>query len=455
MRAAIARIAAVLGAGRISVSRPCRDAARHFRRFSSLPHARHVLLPAQGADSALRRRQRYRSSSTAATPRRGAACRVDDGVGRYDPPGERARRGAGGGGKGCGISETAAHERLGSLRPRSIFCATSASAKRSTMSAADRRKPKAIRTCCWSKRCCWRTAAQLAAAEDACQRLLPIDELNAGAHYVLALCREHAGRARARHGARSGRRASRSRLSPCRGCIAACWRAMPATATAPPRTRAGAASAQARGRVAAAAVRRRLYPRRLDRAVPIGRRGMRGTAMTDALSRLARTGRGAARRLRSRVSRRRCAPRPRPNTIFSPFASAPNRAPCACPKSPACSPTARSRACRAAMPRCSALPVFAARSCRSTACATLLGHSGTQAPRWLVIAAAAPVALAFDAFEGHLRASADAILPQQSHDACAATPASSSAPRMWFDPSCICLPSSRRSARRNGPTLQQ
>jgi purine-binding chemotaxis protein CheW len=45
---------------------------------------------------------------------------------------------------------------------------------------------------------------------------------------------------------------------------------------------------------------------------------------------------------------------------------------------------------------------------------TLLGHSGTQAPRWLVIAAGSPVALAFDAFEGHLRASADAILPQQS-----------------------------------------
>jgi len=39
---------------------------------------------------------------------------------------------------------------------------------------------------------------QSAAAEDACQRLLLRDELNAGAHYVLALCRELAGdRARA------------------------------------------------------------------------------------------------------------------------------------------------------------------------------------------------------------------------------------------------------------------
>jgi chemotaxis protein methyltransferase CheR len=32
---------------------------------------------------------------------------------------------------------------------------------------------------------------QIASAEDACRRLLLIDELNAGAHYVLGLCREH------------------------------------------------------------------------------------------------------------------------------------------------------------------------------------------------------------------------------------------------------------------------
>jgi chemotaxis protein methyltransferase CheR len=34
---------------------------------------------------------------------------------------------------------------------------------------------------------------RLAAAEETCRRLLAIDDLNAGAHYVLALCREHAG----------------------------------------------------------------------------------------------------------------------------------------------------------------------------------------------------------------------------------------------------------------------
>ena len=44
----------------------------------------------------------------------------------------------------------------------------------------------------------------------------------------------------------------------------------------------------------------------------------------------------------------------------------------------------------------------------------LLGHtaaSGAAMPRWLVIAAAAPVALAFTAFEQQIRAAHEAILP--------------------------------------------
>jgi purine-binding chemotaxis protein CheW len=47
----------------------------------------------------------------------------------------------------------------------------------------------------------------------------------------------------------------------------------------------------------------------------------------------------------------------------------------------------------------------------------VLGHSaapGAAMPRWLVIAAAAPVALAFAAFDGQLRVPRDAILPQPS-----------------------------------------
>jgi chemotaxis signal transduction protein len=48
---------------------------------------------------------------------------------------------------------------------------------------------------------------------------------------------------------------------------------------------------------------------------------------------------------------------------------------------------------------------------------TLVGQSGdrsgSRTPRWLVIAAAAPVALAFEAFEGQLRVLPDLILPRQ------------------------------------------
>jgi chemotaxis signal transduction protein len=47
------------------------------------------------------------------------------------------------------------------------------------------------------------------------------------------------------------------------------------------------------------------------------------------------------------------------------------------------------------------LPVFSL--------ALLLGHAAKPSPRWLAIAATAPVALAFDAFEHHLRVSAETI----------------------------------------------
>lgn len=46
--------------------------------------------------------------------------------------------------------------------------------------------------------------------------------------------------------------------------------------------------------------------------------------------------------------------------------------------------------------------------------AILLGHSGSQASRWLVVAAAAPIALAFETFECQLRIAREEILPQTS-----------------------------------------
>lgn len=46
--------------------------------------------------------------------------------------------------------------------------------------------------------------------------------------------------------------------------------------------------------------------------------------------------------------------------------------------------------------------------------AIVLGHSASQSPRWLVAAAAAPVALAFETFECQLRVAREEILPQAS-----------------------------------------
>jgi purine-binding chemotaxis protein CheW len=46
--------------------------------------------------------------------------------------------------------------------------------------------------------------------------------------------------------------------------------------------------------------------------------------------------------------------------------------------------------------------------------AALLGLPARPSPRWLVITAAAPVALAFDVFEQHLRVAPDAIRPRDA-----------------------------------------
>jgi purine-binding chemotaxis protein CheW len=48
--------------------------------------------------------------------------------------------------------------------------------------------------------------------------------------------------------------------------------------------------------------------------------------------------------------------------------------------------------------------------------ATLLGRPAEASPRWLVIAAAAPIALAFDGFERHLRVALETIRPRDAND---------------------------------------
>jgi purine-binding chemotaxis protein CheW len=44
----------------------------------------------------------------------------------------------------------------------------------------------------------------------------------------------------------------------------------------------------------------------------------------------------------------------------------------------------------------------------------LLGRPAPELPRWLVVVAGAPVALGFEAFQGHLRVAREAVLTQQS-----------------------------------------
>lgn len=41
----------------------------------------------------------------------------------------------------------------------------------------------------------------------------------------------------------------------------------------------------------------------------------------------------------------------------------------------------------------------------------LLGHAGAQAPHWMVVTRAEPLALAFDAFERHVRCPREAVAP--------------------------------------------
>jgi purine-binding chemotaxis protein CheW len=48
--------------------------------------------------------------------------------------------------------------------------------------------------------------------------------------------------------------------------------------------------------------------------------------------------------------------------------------------------------------------------------ASLLGHPLALAPRWLVIVADAPIALAFEGFDQHLRVSRDAVVPYAGTD---------------------------------------
>jgi purine-binding chemotaxis protein CheW len=48
--------------------------------------------------------------------------------------------------------------------------------------------------------------------------------------------------------------------------------------------------------------------------------------------------------------------------------------------------------------------------------ASLLGYARSENPRWLIVSKQAPVAFAFEAFDGHFSVGPQAIRPQQSQD---------------------------------------
>ena len=367
--------------------------------------------------------------------------------------GERARRGAG----SCGESRPTAPEPalaagLGSGASASISCATSASPKRSTMSAAGRRDADSDPDVLLLKAMLLAHSGQLAAAEEACLRLLLIDEFNAGAHYVLALCREH--RATCERAAEHDRVAAY--LDPAfamPGCISACSRAAPATAIGARRELAQALVLLKReDAVAAAAVRRRLQPRGADRALRIGARGLRRPAMTDRVIRL--TERAAELRLafdRAFAAPLRVERRAKEDLLGDPRRRRTLRHPLVRDRRPVRRQEDHARS-RRRMRRCSASPASAAPSCRSTTCACCSASRSAGA------------ALACDrrgrAGRARLRSvrrpaarPSDAILPQHGRGNAQATPANSSARRdVVRTDRCICLPSSTPSRRTDRST---
>ncbi len=140
---------------------------------------------------------------------------------------------------------------------------------------------------------------RLPQAEAACARLLADDAFNAGAHYVLALCREAAGELARRRAPRSGRHLSRSGLR----------HAAPAPRPAGPAARRAEASPgaswnsaatllQREPERAAAAVRRRLRPREPGRALPHRARSAGAAGMIPVEDRAAALRAAFDRRLR-------------------------------------------------------------------------------------------------------------------------------------------------------------
>ena len=119
-------------------------------------------------------------------------------LGRRDRGRQRARGGARCRRRGQRRRPSPACRRAGISRRFSTCCAPSVSPRRCAHVGELPTASAATPMSCCSRRCCSRMAGSSPPPKKPVARLLAIDELNAGAHYVLALCRETAGDRRGR-----------------------------------------------------------------------------------------------------------------------------------------------------------------------------------------------------------------------------------------------------------------
>ncbi len=156
---------------------------RHTHETFYYQRKEHVPAFCVGADP--RRRQRV--------CRRRAGRGVEHRMGRHDPRSERARRGAGSGGQCCRCRRARPEPPAWDLAPAFDFLRHERFAEALDHVRSGPPRCDGDPDVLLLKAMLLAHSGQLDAADDVCRRLLLIDELNAGAHYVLALCREHAG----------------------------------------------------------------------------------------------------------------------------------------------------------------------------------------------------------------------------------------------------------------------
>ena len=251
-------------------------------------------------------------------------------------------------------------------------------------------------------------SGQLAAAAEVASRLLAIDELNAGAHYVLAMSLEGAGnRAAAINHDHVAVYLDPEFAMP-RLHLGLLAKRAGDSGGRPPRIEPGAAPSPARGRVAALAFRRWVQPRRLDRALQSRARGNRRSVMIE--TNLHISDRAAELRHafdRSFVEAHEVESVATEDFLAIHIGGDPYMLRLA--EVAGLYADKKVTGLPSRIPELSGVAGFRGAMVPVYDLAALLRYPPSLRARWMVIAAEAPVAFAFDAFDGHLRFPRDAI----------------------------------------------